>query len=94
MNKSEIFIDEESRNLAEKWKNNDFENSTLITTVRHPFARLGKFLRFCTTSKNLVPFFFPIKNVLLYNYETFYFLLPPSNKKKKKSARKDLAKML
>ena len=42
-NKSEMFIDEESRNLAEKWKNNDFENSSLITTVRHPFARLGKF---------------------------------------------------
>ena len=43
VNKSEMFNDEESRNLAEKWKNNDFENSSLITTVRHPFARLGKF---------------------------------------------------
>ena len=42
-NKSEMFNDEESINLAEKWKNNDFKNSTLITTVRHPFARLGKF---------------------------------------------------
>ena len=43
LNKSEMFIDEENKNLAEKWKNNDFKNSTLITTVRHPFARLGKF---------------------------------------------------
>ena len=43
LNKSEMFNDEETRNLAEKLKNNDFENSTLITTVRHPFARLGKF---------------------------------------------------
>ena len=43
-NKSEMFIDEEENtNLSEKWKNNDFKNSTLITTVRHPFARLGKF---------------------------------------------------